>query len=114
MDIPIQHYKENGADDQYQHQLLLQQQQQQQQLLHQQSMQQPHVQRSEWEPCLPGHQSQQNMMIDSDMGERPPPPPPPSKRRFRSPAVRKPDSSDDRSGKMRETIVDRQVSTQHS
>ncbi len=112
MDLsPIQqHYvKENGAEDQ---------------LMHQSAM------RTEWEPCLAHHPPLQGFAVGcEDVGVgagQPPPPPPPSKRRFRSPHHGKGglggsnDGSmamnplDDRahhggSGKMRETLMERQV-----
>ena len=85
MDLPIQHYKENGSDDQLQQSLAM---------------------RTEWEPCL-AHQSMQN--FDAELAERAPPPPPPSKRRFRSPTACKLSPPDDRSSKGRETLMERQV-----
>lgn len=98
MDLPIQHYKENGAEEQLQQSLAM---------------------RTEWEPCLAHHPPLQSFGCDAELAERgggPPPPPPPSKRRFRSPTSRnKPNDSatcatmDDRHGKMRETLMDRQV-----
>lgn len=99
MDFPIQHYtKENGAEEQLQQSLAM---------------------RTEWEPCLAHHPPLQSFGCDAELAERgggPPPPPPPSKRRFRSPTSRnKPNDSamcatmDDRHGKMRETLMGRQV-----
>ncbi len=98
MDLPIQHYKENGAEEQLQQSLAM---------------------RTEWEPCLAHHPPLQSFGCDAELAERgggPPPPPPPSKRRFRSPTSRnKPNDSamcatmDDRHGKMRETLMERQV-----
>lgn len=85
MDLPIQHYKENGSDEQLQQSLAM---------------------RTEWEPCL-AHQSLQN--FDAELGERAPPPPPPSKRRFRSPTARKPSPTDDRPSKQKDTLMERQV-----
>jgi hypothetical protein len=99
MDLPIQHYKENGAEEQLQQSLAM---------------------RTEWEPCLAHHPPLQSFGCDAELAERggPPPPPPPSKRRFRSPTSRnKPNDSamcatmDDRHGKMRETLMERQVTT---
>lgn len=93
MDLPIEHYKENGSDD-HQHLPL------------------PPNMRSEWEPCIP-HQS--HLGLDPELGTTPPPPPPPpSKRRFRSShSNRKSECNDDRAAnKFRETLMDRQVCTQ--
>lgn len=114
MDFPIQHYsssssKENGSE---------------------QELQQSLAMRTEWEPCLAHHPPLQSFgCADAELAERggggvgigggPPPPPPPSKRRFRSPTSRnKPNNDnsamcatgmDDRHGKMRETLMGRQV-----
>ena len=98
MDFPIQHYKENGAEEQLQQSLAM---------------------RTEWEPCLAHHPPLQSFGCDAELAERgggPPPPPPPSKRRFRGPTSRNKanDSAmcatmDDRHGKMRETLMGRQV-----
>jgi len=87
MDLPIQHYKENGSDEQLQQTLAM---------------------RTEWEPCL-AHQSLQN--FDAELGERAPPPPPPSKRRFRSPTARKLTPTDDRPSKQKDTLMGRQVNS---
>ena len=100
MDLAIQHYKENGGAEELQ-------------------LQQSLAMRTEWEPCLAHHPPLQSFGCDAELAERgggPPPPPPPSKRRFRSPTSRnKPSDSamcatmDDRHGKMRETLMERQV-----
>lgn len=93
MDLPIQHYKENGTDEQL-------------------------AMRTEWEPCLAHHPPLQSFACDAELAERgssgggggigaPPPPPPPSKRRFRSPTSRSKAGEPD--GKMRDNLMERQV-----
>lgn len=96
MDLPIQHYKENGTDDQL-------------------------AMRTEWEPCLAHHPPLQSFGCDAELAERgggggggggPPPPPPPSKRRFRSPTSRTKGTDAMMvgvDGKMRDNLMERQV-----